>query len=80
MGRMTVRPMRMTLTVVAMVAALAVGATVGLDAVRLETARLLLGLLGSGLEPLQFSSCLDEVLRKRSDVDLLTRQPLDVAQ
>ena len=57
---------------VAMIAALTVGPAVGLEAVR-ETARLLLGLLGSGLEPLQFLGRLDEVFRKRSNVDLLTR-------
>src|SRR5512132_414730 len=65
---------------VAMVAALAVRPAIGLDAVRVEAARLLLGLLGSGLEPLQFGSCLDEVFRKRSNVDLHAGQPLDVAQ
>ena len=48
---------------VAMVAALAVRPAIGLDAVRVETARLLLGLLGSGLEPRQFGGRLDEVLR-----------------
>jgi len=63
MRGMAVGTVRMALTVVTLVAALAVRPAIGLDAVRVETARLLLGLLGSGLEPLQFGGRLDEVLR-----------------
>ena len=61
-----------------MITALAIHAAVGFEAVR-ETARLFLLRDRSRLEPLERLGLLDEVGRKRRDIDLLPGQPFDIA-
>ena len=79
MTRMAVGPVRVTLAVVALLAALAVGTAIGLG--RMAVAALgTLFLLGCGLEALERIGRLDEAVRKRRNVDLLAGQPLDIAQ
>ena len=69
----------LTGSIIALLAALAIEATIRLEAIGSTAARLF-DLFRRGLQPLQFRGRLDEVFGKRSRIDFLARKPLDVAQ